>query len=179
MPLPRRSLTRSLFGLIQLMYLIFYVSALFRLSEIDRITSTFLPGWGSRVLFVAVMITAGVGIPLRCYLISAVAFDHRALGVKIPADVSLHSGAGPVVGGGPVSARRKHRVWGRIRGDGGASVCAVFRENAGAIGVSACRSPDNPLACLGTLLTKAAYHRLRPRQAADFRFQNSDFRFQI
>jgi cholera toxin transcriptional activator len=29
-----------------------------------------------------VMITAGVGIPLRCYLISAVAFDHRALGVK-------------------------------------------------------------------------------------------------
>ncbi len=81
-PLPRRSLTRGLFGLIQLMYLIFYISALFRLSEIDRITSTFLPGWGSRALFIAVMITAGVGIPLRCYLISAVAFDHRALGVK-------------------------------------------------------------------------------------------------
>ncbi len=81
-PLPRRSLTRGLFGLIQLMYLIFYVSALFRLSEIDRITSTFLPGWGSRALFIAVMMTAGVGIPLRCYLISAVAFDHRALGVK-------------------------------------------------------------------------------------------------
>jgi cholera toxin transcriptional activator len=81
-PLPRRSLTRGLFGLIQLMYLIFYLSALFRLSEVDRITSTFLPGWGSRALFVAVMITAGVGIPLRCYLISAVAFDHRALGAK-------------------------------------------------------------------------------------------------
>src|SRR6202795_850825 len=31
-PLPRRSLTRGLFGLVQLMYLIFYVSALFRLS---------------------------------------------------------------------------------------------------------------------------------------------------
>jgi len=81
-PLPRRSLTRGLFGLIQLMYLIFYLSALFRLSEIDRITTTFLPGWGSRALFVAVMITAGAGIPLRCYLISAVAFDHRGLSIK-------------------------------------------------------------------------------------------------
>jgi DNA-binding winged helix-turn-helix (wHTH) protein len=81
-PLPRRSLTRGLFGLIQLMYLIFYVSALFRLSEIDRITSTFLPGWGSRTVFVVAMVTAGVGIPLRCYLISAIGFDHRALGEK-------------------------------------------------------------------------------------------------
>ena len=81
-PLPRRSLTRGLFGLIQLMYLIFYLSALFHLSEIDRIAGTFLPGWGSRAIFVAVLVTAGVGIPLRCYLISAVAFDHRGLGEK-------------------------------------------------------------------------------------------------
>jgi DNA-binding winged helix-turn-helix (wHTH) protein len=81
-PLPRRSLTRSLFGLVQLMYLIFYVSALFRLSAIDRITGTFLPGWAARVIFVAVLLTAGVGIPLRCYLISAVAFDHQGLRQK-------------------------------------------------------------------------------------------------
>ena len=81
-PLPRRSLTRGLFGLIQVMYLIFYVSALFRLSGIERITSGFLPGWGSRAIFIAVLVTAGVGIPLRCYLISAVAFDHRGLGAK-------------------------------------------------------------------------------------------------
>jgi cholera toxin transcriptional activator len=81
-PLPRRSLTRGLFGLVQLMYLIFYISALFRLSAIDRITSTFLPGWEARAVFVAVMVTAGVGIPLRCYLISAVAFDHQGLGEK-------------------------------------------------------------------------------------------------
>jgi hypothetical protein len=33
-------------------------------------------------LVAAVMVTAGVGIPLRCYLISAVAFDHRRLGEK-------------------------------------------------------------------------------------------------
>ena len=81
-PLPRRSLTRALFGLVQLMYLIFYVNALFRLGAIDRITSTFLPAWGARAIFVAVLVTAGVGIPLRCYLISAVAFDHQGLGDK-------------------------------------------------------------------------------------------------
>jgi cholera toxin transcriptional activator len=83
-PLPHRGLTRGLFALIQLMYLIFYVSALFQLSEIDRITSTFLPDWGSRTIFVAVMVTAVTGIPLRCYLISAVAFDHGGLETKFP-----------------------------------------------------------------------------------------------
>ncbi len=81
-PLPRRSLTRGLFGLVQVMYLIFYVSALFRLGAIDRITGTFLPGWEARAIFGAVLVTAGVGIPLRCYLISAVAFDHQALRQK-------------------------------------------------------------------------------------------------
>jgi cholera toxin transcriptional activator len=81
-PLPRRSLTRSLFGVVQLMYLIFYLTALFRLGAIDRITATFLPGWEARTVFLAVMLTAGVGIPLRCYLISAVAFDHHGLGEK-------------------------------------------------------------------------------------------------
>jgi len=75
-------LTRGLFGLVQFMYLIFYVSALFRLSAIDQITSTFLPGWEARVVFIAVLVTAGVGIPLRCYLISATAFDHQGLGEK-------------------------------------------------------------------------------------------------
>ncbi|MGH9501609.1 MAG: winged helix-turn-helix domain-containing protein [Terriglobales bacterium] len=81
-PLPRRSLTRGLFGLIQLMYLIFYASALFRLGGIDRVLSMYLAGWEARAIFVFVLVTAGVGIPLRCYLISAVAFDHRGLGAK-------------------------------------------------------------------------------------------------
>jgi cholera toxin transcriptional activator len=81
-PLPNRGLTRGLFGLIQVMYLTFYVIALFRLAGIDRVTSGFLPGWGPAVIFTAVVVTAGVGIPLRCYLISAVAFDHRCLAEK-------------------------------------------------------------------------------------------------
>jgi DNA-binding winged helix-turn-helix (wHTH) protein len=81
-PLPHRSLTRGLFGLIQVMYLIFYLAALFRLSEIERVTNTLLPGWGSFAIVVAVLVTAGAGIPLRCYLLSAAAFDYRRLGEK-------------------------------------------------------------------------------------------------
>src|SRR5712691_2093977 len=64
-PLPDRGVIRGLFGLIQIMYLCFYVIALFRLTEIDRVTSTFLPGWGSLAFFATVLVTAGVGIPLR------------------------------------------------------------------------------------------------------------------
>lgn len=79
MPLPNRGLIRGLFELIQIMYLCFYVAALFRLTEIDRVTSAFLPGWGSFAIFVAVLVTAGVGIPLRFYLLSAVAFDHQRI----------------------------------------------------------------------------------------------------
>jgi len=81
-PIPHRALTRSLFGLIQLMYLIFYVVALSRLHGVDRIADSFLAGWRSVVAIVLVLITAAAGIPLRCYLISAVAFDHRRLGEK-------------------------------------------------------------------------------------------------
>ena len=104
-PLPRRGLTRGLFGLIQMMYLIFYVVALFRLTGIDRVTESFLPGWGSLAIFMAVLVTAGVGIPLRCYLISAVAFDHQRTGNKISADIPCDTGAGPAVGCGSNSSR--------------------------------------------------------------------------
>ena len=79
LPLPRRGLTRSLFALIQVMYLVFYLIALFRLSEVDRITSTFLPGWGSFAIVAAVLVTGGVGIILRSYLLSAIGFDYGLL----------------------------------------------------------------------------------------------------
>ena len=80
-PAPR-AVTRGLFELIQLMYLIFYVEALFHWREIDRIADTFLPGWASFAIVAATIVTAGVGIPLRCYLLSAAAFDYRLLGEK-------------------------------------------------------------------------------------------------
>lgn len=81
-PIPRRGLTRGLFLLVQAMYLTFYVEALLHWQDVHRIADSFLPGWGAVAIVVAVLVTAGIGIPLRCYLISAVGFDHRQLGQK-------------------------------------------------------------------------------------------------
>src|SRR6266576_715042 len=81
-PGPSRTVARGLFELIQIMYLIFYAEALFHLREIDRVAEIFLPGWASFAIVATTIITAGVGIPLRCYLLSAAAFDYELLGEK-------------------------------------------------------------------------------------------------
>lgn len=81
-PIPRRAITRGLFALIQVMYLVFYLTALFRLHDVQAVADSFLPVWGATALAGAVMVTAGVGIPLRCYLMSAVGFDYQRLGDK-------------------------------------------------------------------------------------------------
>ncbi len=78
-PVPRRGLVRALFALIQVMYLIFYVSGLAHLHDADRVASSFLPGWRALVVVAAVLVTGALGIPLRFYLLSAVAFDFRKL----------------------------------------------------------------------------------------------------
>ncbi len=78
-PVPRRGLVRALFALIQAMYLIFYVSGLAHLRDADRVASGFLPGWSALAIVGAVLVTGAVGIPLRLYLLSAVAFDYRKL----------------------------------------------------------------------------------------------------
>jgi cholera toxin transcriptional activator len=78
-PLPRRGLVRALFGLIQVMYLAFYVSALYHLRDVDRVASGFLPDWGAQAIIVAVLVTGTAGIPLRFYLLSAIGFDFRKL----------------------------------------------------------------------------------------------------
>ena len=68
------------------MYLSFYLSALFLLRYVQEIGDSFRNPWGGTVLGTvlagAVLITAGVGIPLRCYLMSAVGFDYQRLGEK-------------------------------------------------------------------------------------------------
>jgi cholera toxin transcriptional activator len=78
-PVPHRGLVRALFALIQVMYLIFYVSALAHLRSAERVATDFVPG--RRALFIvgALLVTGAVGIPLRFYLLSAVAFDFRKL----------------------------------------------------------------------------------------------------
>jgi DNA-binding winged helix-turn-helix (wHTH) protein len=81
-PIPRRGITRGLFALIQVMYLCFYLAALFRLHAIQGIADSFLPLWGATALAGTVLVTAGIGIPLRCYLMSAVGFDYQRLGEK-------------------------------------------------------------------------------------------------
>ena len=79
LPPAHRGITRSLFGLIQVMYLIFYVEALHHWQTIDRIS------WldtGAPLILIAVLVTAGAGIPLRLFLLSATAFDYARLGDK-------------------------------------------------------------------------------------------------
>lgn len=81
-PIPSRSLTRTLFALTQVMYLCFYLAALIRLRSVEGIADSFLPPWASVALEAAVLVTAGVGIPLRLYLISGIGFDYQRLGEK-------------------------------------------------------------------------------------------------
>ena len=81
-PIPHRGVTRGLFALIQIMYLIFYGMALIRLHAVEGIAESFLPPWAATALVGTVMITAGAGIPLRFYLLSSIAFDYQRLGEK-------------------------------------------------------------------------------------------------
>jgi DNA-binding winged helix-turn-helix (wHTH) protein len=78
-PMPHRGLTRSLFALIQVMYLIFYLEALIHWRGVDKITTN---GTGTPWLLVLVLVAAAVGIPVRFYLLSAVVFDYARLGEK-------------------------------------------------------------------------------------------------
>jgi cholera toxin transcriptional activator len=79
-PVPHRAIPRGLFALIQIMYLAFYLSALFHLHGVEMVAESFLPGWGADILIAGVMLTGVSGIPLRCYLLSAVGFDYQRLG---------------------------------------------------------------------------------------------------
>ncbi len=79
LPRVHRGFTRALFGLIQIMYLIFYVVCLAKLHVVEDLSERFLGGRGW-VLIVLVMVSAVLGIPTRLYLGTAVGFDYRGLG---------------------------------------------------------------------------------------------------
>jgi hypothetical protein len=64
------------------MYLTFYVLALFHWEGAERVAASLLPAWGTETVVAALWLTALMGIPLRLYLFSAVAFDYRLLGVS-------------------------------------------------------------------------------------------------
>jgi hypothetical protein len=61
------------------MYLIFYVEALIHWEGVYRVA---WPEAGVPIVFIAVLVTAAVGIPLRFYLLSATGFDYSRLGEK-------------------------------------------------------------------------------------------------
>lgn len=77
LPAASSGLVRSLFGLIQLMYLVFYVVSLARLSKVSEILAEL--GSPARFVLIVLIITAAAGIPLRLYLFSAAAFNYRGL----------------------------------------------------------------------------------------------------
>ena len=81
--LPRagRRTSRLLFVLAQIMYLIFYASALFDWQQLDRASFAIWPRAGLPI-FVIFLVTALVGIPVRLYLLTATAFDYHLLGKK-------------------------------------------------------------------------------------------------
>ena len=80
LPVVRKESVRILFSLIQLMYLIFYIIFLVRLSFAEAV----LNDWG-RYAFTVLMVlvvTAAIGIPVRLYLLTAMAFQYQGLNAK-------------------------------------------------------------------------------------------------
>jgi cholera toxin transcriptional activator len=80
LPTVPRGYVRILFLLIQVMYLSFYIAALARLGVIVELLEHALgrPAWITAILAVS----AAVGIPVRLYLLSAVAFNITGLSRK-------------------------------------------------------------------------------------------------
>ena len=80
LPFASKTAVRILFSLIQLMYLIFYVFSLARLSQVEAILGT-SRGLALPIL-VLLIVTAAIGIPIRLYLLAATAFNYRGLNIK-------------------------------------------------------------------------------------------------
>ena len=82
LPQAPHSLVRILFLLLQLMYLCFYLISLARLPMVEEILAATVsrPIW----VVVALIVTAVIGIPIRLYLISTVAFRAPGLRKKFP-----------------------------------------------------------------------------------------------
>ena len=77
LPAVRKESVRILFSLIQLMYLIFYIIFLVRLSFAEAV----LNDWGrySFTVLMILVLAAAIGIPVRLYLLTAMAFRYQGL----------------------------------------------------------------------------------------------------
>ncbi|MFI5106411.1 MAG: transcriptional regulator [Terriglobales bacterium] len=81
LPRASRGTTRLLFMLAQVMYVVFYIAALFRWERLAQSAETAWRGAGTTA-FVVYMVTALAGLAVRLYLITATAFDYHLLGEK-------------------------------------------------------------------------------------------------
>lgn len=81
LPRASRNTARLLFALTQIMYLIFYLSALFRWENTYQASLRSWRGAGTTA-FVVYLATSLVGLAVRLYLISATAMDYHLLGEK-------------------------------------------------------------------------------------------------
>lgn len=81
LPRASRATSRTLFILAQVMYLIFYLSALFRLDNLQQSAYATWNGAG-QAAFLIYLVTALVGVAVRLYLITATALDYHLLGQK-------------------------------------------------------------------------------------------------
>jgi cholera toxin transcriptional activator len=81
LPRASRNTARLLFTLAQIMYLIFYLSALFRWENTHQASFN---TWGraGAIAFMIYLATSLVGVAVRLYLISATAMDYHLLGSK-------------------------------------------------------------------------------------------------
>lgn len=80
LPHANRRVTRLLFGLLQVMYLIFYACALWRLDEIAGIVEQM--GMSSGRIEGLVLVSGVIGVVLRLYTVSATSFNYAGLGWK-------------------------------------------------------------------------------------------------
>jgi len=80
LPAVSKKLVRTLFSLIQLMYLIFYTVSLMRFSQVEEIVAQ--SGYPAFPILIVLIITGAIGIPVRLYLLAAVSFNYLGLNAK-------------------------------------------------------------------------------------------------
>ena len=80
LPQAHQATARILFGLLQVMYLLFYTLALWRLDEVVRLAGQV--HLSATLMIPLVLISALIGIALRLYTLNATLFNYRHLGAN-------------------------------------------------------------------------------------------------
>lgn len=80
LPQAHPATARILFGLLQLMYLVFYTLALWRLDEVVRMAGQV--HLGATLMIPLVLVSALIGIAVRLYTLNATLFNYRHLGAN-------------------------------------------------------------------------------------------------